>query len=80
MCHRNQKIEPISNSESSLTDVGTLIVDAPCSLTALVNFINGNNGSGKSTFLTAIVVALGGKTGSTGRANGVRDLIRSGCE
>lgn len=45
-----------------------------------INFITGNNGSGKSTILTAITVVLGGKTAATGRANGVKDLVKSGAE
>ncbi|KAK7037566.1 Structural maintenance of chromosomes protein 6 [Paramarasmius palmivorus] len=43
-----------------------------------INFIIGHNGSGKSAILTAIMVALGGKTTSTGRAKGIKDFVRSG--
>ena len=56
-----------------------------------MNFIVGHNGStykrsnyltigGKSAILTAIAIALGGKAALTGRANGVKELIRKGCE
>lgn len=44
-----------------------------------VNFIIGNNGSGKSAALSAIIVALGGKATSTGRASaGLKSFIKSG--
>jgi hypothetical protein len=35
---------------------------------------------GKSALLTAITIALGGKAAITGRGNGLKDLIRKGCE
>ncbi|KAF9523412.1 P-loop containing nucleoside triphosphate hydrolase protein [Crepidotus variabilis] len=43
-----------------------------------VNFIIGHNGSGKSAVLSAITVALGGKTASTGRGAGLKSFIREG--
>ncbi|KAG8834848.1 Structural maintenance of chromosomes protein 6 [Serendipita sp. 399] len=44
-----------------------------------VNFIIGNNGSGKSAALSGIIVALGGKAASTGRAAaGIKSFIKSG--
>jgi chromosome segregation ATPase len=59
-----------------------------------MNFLVGHNGSesrctittavlmsgGKSAILTAIAVVFGGKASSTGRGNGLKDLIRKGCE
>ncbi|TRM64138.1 hypothetical protein BD626DRAFT_401409 [Schizophyllum amplum] len=43
-----------------------------------INFIIGHNGSGKSAVLSAITVALGGKTASTGRGAGLKAFIREG--
>ncbi|KAI3616349.1 structural maintenance of chromosomes protein 6 [Moniliophthora roreri] len=43
-----------------------------------INFIIGHNGSGKSAVLSAITVALGGKTNSTGRGSGLKAFIREG--
>ncbi|KAF9452921.1 P-loop containing nucleoside triphosphate hydrolase protein [Macrolepiota fuliginosa MF-IS2] len=43
-----------------------------------INFIIGHNGSGKSAVLSAITIALGGKTASTGRGSGLKAFIREG--
>ncbi|KAF9038264.1 P-loop containing nucleoside triphosphate hydrolase protein [Hymenopellis radicata] len=43
-----------------------------------VNFIIGRNGSGKSAVLSAITIALGGKSSSTGRGTGLKSFIREG--
>lgn len=43
-----------------------------------LNFIVGNNGSGKSAILTAITIGLGGKTSDTNRGTKLTDLIREG--
>ncbi|CCH62945.1 hypothetical protein TBLA_0I02890 [Henningerozyma blattae CBS 6284] len=44
-----------------------------------LNFIVGNNGSGKSAILTAITIGLGAKANSTNRGNSLKDLIKNGC-
>ncbi|CCD27110.1 DNA repair protein SMC6 NDAI_0J02180 [Naumovozyma dairenensis CBS 421] len=44
-----------------------------------LNFIVGNNGSGKSAVLTAITIGLGAKASDTNRGNAMKDLIREGC-
>ncbi|KAG5637884.1 hypothetical protein H0H81_002847 [Sphagnurus paluster] len=43
-----------------------------------INFIIGHNGSGKSAVLSAITVALGGKSNSTGRGTGLKSFIKEG--
>ncbi|KAJ9084323.1 Structural maintenance of chromosomes protein 6, variant 2 [Entomophthora muscae] len=43
-----------------------------------INFIVGNNGSGKSAVLTGIIVCLGAKASSTERAKSLRFLVKEG--
>ncbi|KAI9526947.1 hypothetical protein NQZ68_034617 [Dissostichus eleginoides] len=43
-----------------------------------VNFIVGNNGSGKSAILTALIVGLGGKATDTNRGTSVKDFVKTG--
>ncbi|KAH7097691.1 P-loop containing nucleoside triphosphate hydrolase protein [Auriculariales sp. MPI-PUGE-AT-0066] len=43
-----------------------------------MNFIIGHNGSGKSAALSALTIALGGKTNSTGRGKGLAGFIKEG--
>ncbi|GFQ04708.1 structural maintenance of chromosomes protein 6b [Phtheirospermum japonicum] len=44
-----------------------------------VNFITGQNGSGKSAILTALCVAFGSRARGTQRANTIKDFIKNGC-
>lgn len=44
-----------------------------------VNFITGQNGSGKSAILTALCVAFGIKAKGTQRATSLKDFIKNGC-
>ncbi|CAH2073623.1 unnamed protein product [Thlaspi arvense] len=44
-----------------------------------VNFITGQNGSGKSAILTALCVAFGCRAKGTQRASTLKDFIKSGC-
>ena len=44
-----------------------------------VNYIVGQNGSGKSAVLAALIVAMGVKARATDRATSMKQLIRSGC-
>lgn len=43
-----------------------------------INFVVGNNGSGKSAILTGLSVCLGGRASATQRASSVDTLIREG--
>ena len=44
----------------------------------LLNFVVGENGSGKSAVLTAITICLGGKASATNRAGSLKALIKEG--
>ncbi|EER98630.1 hypothetical protein BDA96_02G160800 [Sorghum bicolor] len=44
-----------------------------------VNFITGQNGSGKSAILTALCVAFGCRAKNTQRAASLKDFIKNGC-
>ncbi|KAG6528203.1 hypothetical protein ZIOFF_010354 [Zingiber officinale] len=44
-----------------------------------VNFITGQNGSGKSAILTALCVAFGSRARGTQRASSLKDFIKTGC-
>lgn len=50
------------------------------SLCPSINFIIGNNGSGKSAILTALTLSLGGRATSTQRATNLDSLIREGTK
>lgn len=49
------------------------------SLGPRLNFIVGNNGSGKSAILTAITIGLGAKASDTNRGSSLKSLIKEGC-
>ncbi|XP_074291145.1 structural maintenance of chromosomes protein 6B-like isoform X2 [Silene latifolia] len=44
-----------------------------------VNFITGQNGSGKSAILTALCIAFGSRAKSTNRAGALKDFVKTGC-
>nr|CAB3456474.1 unnamed protein product [Digitaria exilis] len=44
-----------------------------------VNFVTGQNGSGKSAILTALCVAFGSRAKNTQRAASLKDFIKTGC-
>ncbi|XP_018430887.1 PREDICTED: structural maintenance of chromosomes protein 6-like [Nanorana parkeri] len=43
-----------------------------------VNFVVGNNGSGKSAIVTALIVGLGGKAATTNRGTSVKGFVKEG--
>ncbi|NXK04234.1 SMC6 protein, partial [Herpetotheres cachinnans] len=43
-----------------------------------LNFVVGNNGSGKSSILTALIVGLGGKATATNRGSSLKMFVRDG--
>ncbi|KAM3930475.1 structural maintenance of chromosomes protein 6 [Leptodactylus fuscus] len=43
-----------------------------------VNFVIGNNGSGKSAVLTALIVGLGGKAAITNRGTSIKGFVKDG--
>uniref|UniRef100_A0A3B1JHB7 Structural maintenance of chromosomes protein 6 n=1 Tax=Astyanax mexicanus TaxID=7994 RepID=A0A3B1JHB7_ASTMX len=43
-----------------------------------VNFVVGNNGSGKSAILTALIVGLGGKAQTTNRGSSLKGFVKEG--
>lgn len=45
-----------------------------------LNVIIGPNGTGKSTIVCAIVLGLGGKASTIGRATHVEDYVKAGCD
>lgn len=44
-----------------------------------INFITGQNGSGKSAILTALCIAFGSRARGTQRASTLKDFIKTGC-
>ncbi|KAK1826836.1 hypothetical protein QBC39DRAFT_363346 [Podospora conica] len=45
-----------------------------------MNFVVGENGSGKSAILTAITLCLGGKASSTNRGGSLKSFVKEGCD
>ncbi|KAJ2550115.1 Structural maintenance of chromosomes protein 6 [Coemansia sp. RSA 1933] len=76
------------SQESSEVGIGIVemveVIDFMCHERAVVhlqpkvNFITGQNGSGKSAILTGLLIALGGSASSTNRASNIRGFVRAG--
>ncbi|NXD79031.1 SMC6 protein, partial [Halcyon senegalensis] len=80
------------NSISSLPSVGEVgIIESiqlknfmchsmlgPFQFGSNLNFVIGNNGSGKSSVLTALIVGLGGKATATNRGSSLKMFVRDG--
>ncbi|NXI92131.1 SMC6 protein, partial [Psophia crepitans] len=82
----------IDNNFSSLSTVGEVgIIESiqlknfmchsmlgPFQFGSNLNFVVGNNGSGKSSVLTALIVGLGGKATATNRGSSLKMFVRDG--
>ncbi|KAJ2863523.1 Structural maintenance of chromosomes protein 6 [Coemansia erecta] len=82
------KMTSNASNESSEVGIGVVemveVIDFMCheravvNLCPKVNFITGQNGSGKSAILTGLIIALGGSASSTNRASNLRGFVRAG--
>ncbi|XP_012677888.1 structural maintenance of chromosomes protein 6 [Clupea harengus] len=84
-----ESLEDHSFSTSSLGDIGVIESITlknfmchqhlgPFQFGPNVNFIVGNNGSGKSAILTALIVGLGGKATMTNRGVSLKGFVKNG--
>ncbi|KAJ2411882.1 Structural maintenance of chromosomes protein 6, partial [Coemansia sp. RSA 2530] len=77
--HENRGNEPEIGIVESVEIVDFMCHErATVNLCPKVNFITGQNGSGKSAILTALIIALGGKASMTNRASSLKGFIREG--
>ncbi|KAJ2016071.1 Structural maintenance of chromosomes protein 6 [Coemansia sp. S680] len=77
--HESQAGEPEIGIVESIEIVDFMCHEkATVNLCPKVNFITGQNGSGKSAILTALIIALGGKASLTNRASNLKGFIREG--
>ncbi|XP_074942853.1 structural maintenance of chromosomes protein 6 [Phalacrocorax aristotelis] len=87
----NSQSSPDSNSSllSTVGDVGVIesiqlknfmchSMLGPFQFGSNLNFVVGNNGSGKSSVLTALIVGLGGKATATNRGSSLKMFVRDG--
>ncbi|KAJ1953937.1 Structural maintenance of chromosomes protein 6, partial [Linderina pennispora] len=85
---RTRGVQQRNGAQGVVPDIGIVecveLVDFMChehvkvNLCPKVNFITGQNGSGKSAILTALIIALGGKATLTNRASNLKGFIREG--
>ncbi|KAJ2801456.1 Structural maintenance of chromosomes protein 6, partial [Coemansia furcata] len=77
--HESRGAEPEIGIVESIEIVDFMCHEmATVNLCPKVNFITGQNGSGKSAILTALIIALGGKASITNRASSLKGFIREG--
>ncbi|KAF6321746.1 structural maintenance of chromosomes 6 [Rhinolophus ferrumequinum] len=82
---------PFINGTSTLTSAEVGIIESiqlrnfmchsmlgPFKFGSNVNFVVGNNGSGKSAVLTALIVGLGGKAIATNRGSSLKGFVKDG--
>ncbi|ELW71999.1 Structural maintenance of chromosomes protein 6 [Tupaia chinensis] len=80
-----------TNGTSTLTEAEVGIIESiqlknfmchsmlgPFKFGSNVNFVVGNNGSGKSAVLTALIVGLGGKAVATNRGSSLKGFVKDG--
>ncbi|XP_054583842.1 structural maintenance of chromosomes protein 6 isoform X2 [Eptesicus fuscus] len=83
--------DPFTNGTSTLTAAEVGIIESiqlknfmchsmlgPFKFGSNVNFVVGNNGSGKSAVLTALIVGLGGKAIATNRGSSLKGFVKDG--
>jgi len=82
----SQKVEFLSDKQAEVGIIESIRLDNFMCHQCLeidfgpnVNFIVGQNGSGKSAVLTGIAVCLGSKTTFTNRGSALKDLIKKDC-
>ncbi|KAM5292461.1 structural maintenance of chromosomes protein 6 [Ctenodactylus gundi] len=81
----------LTNCTSTLTEAEVGIIESihlknfmchsmlgPFKFGSNVNFVVGNNGSGKSAVLTALIVGLGGKAVTTNRGSSLKGFVKDG--
>lgn len=85
--HHNGRIGTQRQHQSSAGTISCIeLFDFMChrhlliNLCPNINFVIGNNGSGKSAILTALTVCLGGRASVTQRGSSLESLIREGAQ
>ena len=77
---RNQKNEAVASGILERVEMKNFMCHGEyrVDLGPLINFICGQNGSGKSAILTAIILCLGGKASATNRGSSLKSFIKEG--
>uniref|UniRef100_A0A8C2RCD3 Structural maintenance of chromosomes protein 6 n=1 Tax=Capra hircus TaxID=9925 RepID=A0A8C2RCD3_CAPHI len=90
-CDEDECTVSFTNGTSTLTAAEVGIIESiqlknfmchsmlgPFKFGSNVNFVVGNNGSGKSAVLTALIVGLGGKAVTTNRGSSLKGFVKDG--